>query len=207
MEFSGTLKRFFRYNRTGSLVLMVTVVLLFVQCKNDETNHYSEFQNPLQNTTDGPPAGNPDGNYPIPLDAAIEDVSQPTHVIGKGTPESVTEEAFITAVAQGGVITFNGGSKPFTLTLTKPAKVYGNIPAVIFLNKPTLAGLTSLRPVPIIKGQLRVTLLAPAATAKVPVCRTVPAEFVNCIKTFPAVVFFTATETRLHEARQSNVIV
>ena len=126
MEFPGTLKRFFRYHRMGLLVLMVTVVLLFVQCKNDDTNHYSEFQNPLQNTTDGPPAGNPDGNYPIPLDAGIEDVSQPTHVIGTGTPESVTEEAFITAVAQGGVITFNGGSKPFTLTLTKPAKVFND---------------------------------------------------------------------------------
>jgi len=126
MEFSGTLMRLFRYHRTGSLVLLATVVLLFVRCKNDDTSHSSEFQNPLQNTTDGPPAGNPDGNYPIPLDAGIEDVSQPTHVIGTGTPESVTEEAFITAVAQGGVITFNGGSKPFTLTLTKPAKVFND---------------------------------------------------------------------------------
>ena len=126
MEFSGTLMRLFRYHRTGSLVLLATVVLLFVRCKNDDTSHFSEFQNPLQNTTDGPPAGNPDGNYPIPLDAGIEDVSQPTHVIGTGTPESVTEEAFITAVAQGGVITFNGGSKPFTLTLTKPAKVFND---------------------------------------------------------------------------------
>src|ERR1035437_172480 len=126
MEFSSTLKRFFACNHTGSFVLIAAIVLLFVQCKNDDTNHYSEFQNPLQNTTDGPPAGNPAGNYPIPLDAGIEDVSQPTHVIGTGTPGSVTEEAFITAVAQGGVITFNGGSKPFTLTLTKPAKVFND---------------------------------------------------------------------------------
>ena len=125
MKLSG-IKRINKHKHTGLFVLLVTLVLLTIQCKNDDTNQYSEFQNPLQNTTDGPPAGNPDGNYPIPIDAGIEDVSHPTHVIGTGTPASVTEQAFIAAVAQGGVITFNGGSKPFTLTITKPAKVFND---------------------------------------------------------------------------------
>ena len=125
MKLSG-IKRINKHKHTELFVLLVTLVLLTIQCKNDDTNQYSEFQNPLQNATDGPPAGNPDGNYPIPIDAGIEDVSHPTHVIGTGTPESVTEQAFIAAVAQGGVITFNGGSKPFTLTITKPAKVFND---------------------------------------------------------------------------------
>jgi hypothetical protein len=59
----------------------------------------------------------------VPSGAGVEDVSQPDHVIGNGTPESCTEDAFIQAVAQGGRIVFNGGSQPFILTLHKPAKV------------------------------------------------------------------------------------
>jgi hypothetical protein len=99
------------------------LVMCLAQCKKESSAKQAEFQNPLANPADGPPAGYANGNYAIPLEAAPEDVSQPTHIIGTGTPESVTEQAFIDAVAQGGVIVFNGGSKPFTLTLNKPAKV------------------------------------------------------------------------------------
>lgn len=108
------------------LLLMLAFSLLWCQCKNEETQQYAEFHNPLANPADGPPAGNPAGNYPIPLEAAPEDVSLPTHVIGTGTPESVTEQAFIEAVAEGGIITFNGGTEPFTLTLSQPAKIYND---------------------------------------------------------------------------------
>ncbi len=70
--------------------------------------------------------GNIDAQYLVPQEARAEDISNPDHVIGTGTPESCTAEAFIAAVAKGGTIVFNGGSKPFTLTLDRPAKVFNN---------------------------------------------------------------------------------
>ena len=70
--------------------------------------------------------GNPDGHCPIPTDAQLEDVSNPTAVIGTGTPDSCTADAFIAAVAAGGIITFNCGPDPATITLTKPAKVFND---------------------------------------------------------------------------------
>lgn len=74
----------------------------------------------------GPPAGNPDGDYPIPAEAGPEDTSSPDHVVGDGTPESCTADAFIDAVALGGVITFDCGPDPVTITLDRPAKVFND---------------------------------------------------------------------------------
>jgi len=108
------------------LWILAFTLLLLSQCKSDDAKQYAEFQNPLANPADGPSAGNPNGNYPVPLEAAPEDVSTPTHIIGTGTPESVTEQAFIEAVAEGGIITFNGGTEPFTLTLSQPAKIFND---------------------------------------------------------------------------------
>lgn len=104
-------------------MLVAACLLIFVQCKKDAPPKYAEFHNPLANPSDGPPAGYANGNYAVPYDAAPDDITQPTHIIGTGTPQSVTEQAFIDAVAQGGVIVFNGGNEPFTLSLTQPAKV------------------------------------------------------------------------------------
>lgn len=86
---------------------------------------------PPTNPQTGPPAGNPDGRFPVPPEALAEDISAPTTVIGTGTPESCTAEAFLAAVAKGGKIVFNGGSKPFTLTLPRTAKVFNNQPDVL----------------------------------------------------------------------------
>jgi hypothetical protein len=86
---------------------------------------------PHTNPGNGALAGNPDGHFPVPAEARAEDVSSPTQVIGTGTPESCTAEAFIQAVAKGGKITFNGGTKPFTLTLDRPAKVFNDKPDVV----------------------------------------------------------------------------
>ena len=86
---------------------------------------------PHTNPVNGLSAGNPDGHYPVPAEAIAEDVSSPDHVIGNGTPESCTAEAFIQAVALGGRITFNGGSSPFTITLDRPAKVFNDKPDVV----------------------------------------------------------------------------
>jgi hypothetical protein len=70
--------------------------------------------------------GNPDGQCPIPPEAMLEDVSNPTTVVGKGTPESCTADAFIAAVAAGGIITFDCGADEATITLSKPAKVFND---------------------------------------------------------------------------------
>jgi hypothetical protein len=70
--------------------------------------------------------GNPDGRCPIPADAVAEDASKPTTVVGTGTPASCTADAFVAAVAAGGIITFNCGPDLATITLTKPAKVFND---------------------------------------------------------------------------------
>ena len=64
--------------------------------------------------------------------AGPEDSSVPNHVIGTGTPESCTARDFLDAVAQGGVITFNGGTEPFTITLDSQAEVHNDcLPDVV----------------------------------------------------------------------------
>lgn len=79
--------------------------------------------NPLTNPSSGPPAGNLGTPCLVPSEAMPEDVSNPTTVIGGGTPGSCTGEAFIDAVARGGVITFACGQDPVEITLDRPAKV------------------------------------------------------------------------------------
>jgi hypothetical protein len=53
-------------------------------------------------------------------------VSSPTTVVGNGTPASCTGDAFVAAVAEGGVITFDCGADPATILLTKTAKVFND---------------------------------------------------------------------------------
>lgn len=75
---------------------------------------------------DLPPAGNPDGNCEVPADAGLADSSNPTTVVGTGTPDSCTGDAFVEAVAKGGVITFDCGPDPVTITLDRTAKVFND---------------------------------------------------------------------------------
>ncbi len=75
---------------------------------------------------DGPPAGYAEGKCAVPADAGLEDVSNPDRVVGTGTAESCTAEAFIAAVAAGGVIVFDCGPAPVTITLDRPAKVFND---------------------------------------------------------------------------------
>ena len=82
-----------------------------------------DVSNPLTDPASGPPAGNAEGSCAIPAEAAPEDASQPTSVVGDGTPESCTGSAFVSAVAKGGVITFDCGADPHTITLDSPAKI------------------------------------------------------------------------------------
>jgi hypothetical protein len=70
-----------------------------------------------------PPAGNPDGTAAVPPEAQAVDTSQPDRVIGDGTPGACTSAAVVEAVAAGGVITFDCGPAPVTVTLDETAKV------------------------------------------------------------------------------------
>jgi hypothetical protein len=107
------------------LAVLVTVTLS-AGCGSGASGNGAGIDNPLANPADGVPAGNPDGTCAVPDDAKPEDVSAPTTVIGTGTPASCTGDAFVAAVAAGGVITFNCGPDPVTITLTQTAKVFND---------------------------------------------------------------------------------
>lgn len=96
---------------------------------------------PPVNPEDGPPAGNPDGAAAIPAGAGLADVSRPDLIVGDGSPESCSAEAFVDAVAQGGTIVFDCGPDPITLTLDEPAKVFNNADPDIVIDG---GGLVSL---------------------------------------------------------------
>ncbi|WP_291380086.1 hypothetical protein [Demequina sp.] len=63
--------------------------------------------------------GNPDGTATIPAAAGEEDVSDPDHVVGNGTPASCTPAALASAVRGGGVVVFDCGPSPVTITLDR----------------------------------------------------------------------------------------
>ncbi len=73
-----------------------------------------------------PPAGNPDGNAPVPVEARAVDTSNPDVVIGAGTAQSCTSAAVVAAVAQGGIITFDCGTAPVVIEMTQTAKVFND---------------------------------------------------------------------------------
>jgi hypothetical protein len=84
--------------------------------------------NPLTDPADGPPAGNqnPEATCDVPAEAGLADSSNPTTVVGTGTRESCTGEAFVEAVALGGVITFDCGPDPVIVTLDETAKIFND---------------------------------------------------------------------------------
>ena len=111
------------------------VLIFFSHCKSDEPiQKYAEFHNPLAHPENGPPAGNPAGNYPVPLEAGPADTSHFDHIVGTGTPESCNCNDFIDAVAKGGIIGFNCGPKPITITLDRPAKVFNDVSTNIVID-------------------------------------------------------------------------
>jgi hypothetical protein len=76
-------------------------------------------------------AGNPDGHAPIPRAARAVNTSHPNQVIGTGDPGSCTSAAVVRAVAKGGIITFNCGPKPVTITMRATAKVVNTSTQVV----------------------------------------------------------------------------
>jgi hypothetical protein len=98
---------------------------------------------PDTNPDAGPPPGNPAGTCTVPAEAAAEDVSSPTTVVGKGTPSSCTSAAVVSAVAAGGVITFDCGPDPIVITLDETAKIFNDKGPKIVIDgggKVTLSG-------------------------------------------------------------------
>ncbi|MEV4463762.1 hypothetical protein AB0J51_09080 [Micromonospora echinofusca] len=88
-------------------------------------------------------AGNPKGGADVPAEARAVDTSKPTRTIGDGTAASCTSAAVVKAVAAGGVITFDCGPDPVTITMTATAKVRNaNGPRVVLDGggKVTLSG-------------------------------------------------------------------
>jgi hypothetical protein len=77
---------------------------------------------------DGPPAGNPnaEATCTVPTEAGPADVSNPKTVVGNGTPASCTSAVVVSAVANGGVITFDCGPDPITITLDETAKIFND---------------------------------------------------------------------------------
>lgn len=69
------------------------------------------------------PPGNPDGRAPIPPGAGAVATSHPTRVVGDGTPSSCTSAATVSAIALGGIITFDCGPSPITITLDETARI------------------------------------------------------------------------------------
>src|SRR5580693_7855727 len=67
--------------------------------------------------------GNPNGHAYVPAVGRAANTSDPNNVIGAGTAASCTSAAVVRAVAEGGVITFNCGPNPVTITMTATAKV------------------------------------------------------------------------------------
>lgn len=87
---------------------IAVVSIISFGCRTDggETDNSADQATtfPAVNPEGGPPAGNPGGTTPVPSEADLEDVSNPVHIIGNGTPKSCDAESFIDAVAQGGTI-------------------------------------------------------------------------------------------------------
>lgn len=120
-------------------VLALSQVVALAACSSDGGSTPPPATNPL----DGPPAGWADGHGVIPPEAQPEDVSSPTTVVGTGSAASCTGDAFVAAVAKGGIITFDCGPDPVTIVLTSTAKVYNDKGTKLVIdggNKVTLSG-------------------------------------------------------------------
>jgi hypothetical protein len=81
---------------------------------------------PIAFDDDWPAAGTSHSPCAVPAEAREADTGQPDLVVGDGSPESCTSDAFVDAVAQGGVIVFDCGPDPVTITLTETAKVFND---------------------------------------------------------------------------------
>jgi hypothetical protein len=126
-------------NHCGWLVLVTALGAAGCGSADDPV----DVPNPLADPADGPPAGNqkPEAICEVPAEAGLADVSSPTTVVGTGTPASCTSEAVVAAVAGGGVILFDCGPDPVTITLEETAKIFNDTGPEIVIDG---AGLVTL---------------------------------------------------------------
>ncbi|MEB2311814.1 MAG: hypothetical protein OZ921_12315 [Sorangiineae bacterium] len=130
-----------RFRDAGALTLTFCALAGLSGCGSNEGG--GAPADPHTNPGDGAGAGWPDGHATIPAEARAEDVSSPTTVVGTGTRESCTGAAFVAAVAKGGVITFDCGPDPVTITLAETAKVFNDRGSKLVIDgggKVTLSG-------------------------------------------------------------------
>lgn len=132
------------FTAVGLLVVVLLLPTIAISTDDDFILFLPAFLAAKRNVWSyGPQAGNQEGNCTIPEEAAAEDTSNPDVVIGDGTPKSCTSEAFVSAVAQGGVITFKCGPSPITIEVDETAKVFNDTGPEIVIdggNKVTLSG-------------------------------------------------------------------
>jgi hypothetical protein len=91
--------------------------------------------------------GHPNGDAYVSSVGRAVDTSAANHVVGTGTSAGCTSAAVVRAVAEGGTITFNCGSKPVTITMTATAKVVNTSHEVVLNGggKVTLSGGGKIR--------------------------------------------------------------
>jgi hypothetical protein len=138
---------------TLTLIAVWLIAMATSSCRDDGSGSNNETDNPFENgntdvhyteiTDDLPSAGWADGACSVPDEAMPEAVSNPDRVIGDGTPESCTSEAVVSAVAAGGIITFDCGKDPVTIVMEETAKVVNDTGPKIVIDgggKVTLSG-------------------------------------------------------------------
>src|SRR5512137_2528273 len=75
----------------------------------------------------GPDPGTGSSTCAVPAAGAAEDVSRPTSVVGTGRPETCTPEALEAALQRGGVITFDCGPDPVTITVPHEIRLLNDV--------------------------------------------------------------------------------
>lgn len=124
-------------------IKLMTLLVLTAALGCADTQRAPSAQTPSTAIDGAPQAGNPKGGCDRPEEAKLEDISSPTTVVGDGSPSSCTSEAFVAAVAKGGVITFDCGPDPVTIKLKETAKIFNNTGPKIVIDgqdKITLSG-------------------------------------------------------------------
>ncbi len=126
--------------RPASFALGACIAVLAAACGGG-----GDAGDPAAGEAESPPAaadGTPAGPCAVPPAAQAADTSRPDRVVGNGSAASCTADAVADAVAQGGVITFDCGAAPVTITMTRTAKVFNDKPDVVLDGggKVTLSG-------------------------------------------------------------------
>lgn len=119
---------------TNALILKVVCIFflgIVIGCGSGGSGDAGESQQTSQTelisfADDWPEAGTADALCTVPEDAQPVDTSLADTIVGDGTPESCTSQAFVEAVAAGGEITFDCGPDPVTITLDETARVFND---------------------------------------------------------------------------------